>query len=236
MTEPKPTLQTETWRPSLTTRLYDLAGPAGEFLLKAVYKARFYRWCRERAPSAVLLNARTDLYQYLLSDHGLDRAVDYLEFGVYYGESLRWWAGRNQHPDARFYGFDTFTGLPEQWVGLPEGTFSTGGQMPDFDDGRVSLVVGLFQETLADFLDNHALDRRMVIHIDSDLYSAALYVLTMLAGRFKKGDVIIFDELGSGYGVSHEFRALLDFESAYGFRYKLLGGADQYVRAAIEVV
>jgi hypothetical protein len=79
------------------------------------------------------------------------------------------------------------------------------------------------------------LDRRTVIHLDADLYSSTLYALTMLAPRLRPGDVILFDELGSAYGVTHEFRALEDFATSYRFNYRLLGGTRRYLQAAVAV-
>lgn len=226
----------DSWHPSFKTRLYDLVRPLNEFLLRMVYMPKFNEWCRAHASTAPVFPERLALYQHLIDRHGLNGPIDYLEFGVFHGESLRWWLEHNSDPASRFVGFDTFTGLPESWVGLPPGTFSTHGQIPEFDDARVSMEVGLFQATLGDFLKRFDLTQRTVIHLDADLYSATLFVLTMLAPFLKAGDVIIFDEIGSAYGVTHEFRALGDLESAYGLQYRVLGGADNFVRAAIEVV
>jgi len=41
-----------------------------------------------------------------------------LEFGVWQGESTRFFAGLNRSPSSRFYGFDSFEGLPEDWRGM----------------------------------------------------------------------------------------------------------------------
>lgn len=225
----------DVWRPSIKSRLYDMVHPFSEFFHKAVYWPKFNDWCRTKATAAPVFTDRLRQYQYLVDQHGLDGAIDFLEFGVFHGDSLRWWLQHNRHPDARFYGFDTFTGLPESWVGLPPGTFSTDGKLPDLNDDRASLEVGLFQQTLEPFLRRVQLNRRFVIHLDADLYSATLYVLGQLMSRTKKGDVILFDEIGSAYGVTHEFRALCDIESAYGLRYRVLAGADNFIHAAIEV-
>ncbi len=42
-------------------------------------------------------------------------AISYIEFGVWKGESLGEWIGINTDAGSRFYGFDSFEGLPEEW-------------------------------------------------------------------------------------------------------------------------
>lgn len=159
--------------------------------------------------------------------------IDYLEFGVHQGESIRYWAQINQAADSRFVGFDSFEGLPEQWLGLEAGHFSTGGNVPAIDDGRVSFVRGWFQETLDGFLDGFKPRNRLVINNDSDLYSSTLYTLTRLNALLVPGTIIIFDEFDD---VQHEFRALQDYCSAYLKKFQMLGAFDRFSRVAFEVL
>src|SRR5262249_5377639 len=81
---------------------------------------RFSRWCRShpipRLPNGKYGKGRSWLWDLVVQNEGLDKLpVRYLEFGVYRGESISWWLNRLPHPDSRFTGFDTFTGLPERW-------------------------------------------------------------------------------------------------------------------------
>src|SRR5678809_48823 len=65
---------------------------------------------------------RVKLYEYVLEQEGLSgEEINYLEFGVFGGNSFKWWMNANKNPLSKFYGFDTFEGLPEAW-----GTYGRG--------------------------------------------------------------------------------------------------------------
>ena len=80
------------------------------------------RWAAENGKSATMndfyaplrdYQKRYALYAHLVdTGHLKDTAFDYLEFGVSGGFSFRWWVAANTQPGSRFYGFDTFEGLP----------------------------------------------------------------------------------------------------------------------------
>jgi hypothetical protein len=179
---------------------------------------------------------RTALYDRILHSEALDAPVDYLEFGVYQGASMRWWVAHIACSEARFFGFDCFEGLPESWGIVQKGTFDTGRQVPQIDDPRVEFVVGLFQDTVVPFLQRASLNRRKIIHMDADLYSSTLYVLALLSPWLKPGDIIIFDEFGSIRMAQHEFRAFEDFTSAFRISTVRLGANALLETVAIKVV
>jgi O-methyltransferase len=146
--------------------------------------------------------------------------IDYFEFGVWYGTSLRRWSELNTSPDSRFFGFDSFEGLPEKWSrGNPKGMFNTNGVIPVIDDPRVHIVKGWFQETVPKFLSGYSGKNRLVINNDCDVYSSTLYCLTQFNNIMKPGTILMFDEFGD---LVHEFRAFLDYIHAYGRKYKVL--------------
>jgi hypothetical protein len=98
---------------------------------------------------------RTDLFD-LAAQQMADRHVLYLEFGVAEGESLRYWSNLLRDPDARLHGFDSFEGLPSNWLATHKrGTFSTAGRMPVFDDPRVKLFKGWFEDTIPAYEPPH---------------------------------------------------------------------------------
>jgi O-methyltransferase len=77
-----------------------------------------------------------------------DAPITYLEFGVHKGWSIDQIARRFSNPGARFYGIDSFEGLPEAYHNEKPGHFSTGGAVPALGDERISFVKGWFQDTL----------------------------------------------------------------------------------------
>lgn len=220
-------------RASLRLRLDRLIRPVETLLLYVAYLGRFVAW-KSRQCVADLgrgPEARYLLYQQVLRSQGLaDQQIQYLEFGVFRGDSIRWWVENNGHPASTFVGFDTFTGLAEQWGHRCVGTFSTRGELPEIDDARCSFEVGLFQEKLPGFLRATPAGQRTIYHLDADLYSSTLFVLTQLVSRLRRGDVVIFDEFSS---VLHEFRALEDFAAAYPCRYEVLATANDCTQVAL---
>lgn len=178
-------------------------------------------------------HSRFDLYKDVISRENLDAPIDYLEFGVAQGHSFKWWLEQVKHPEARFHGFDTFTGLPENWNFLKAGTMSAGGNVPQTDDTRATFHKGLFQDTLPGFIAGIDKNRRKVLLMDADLYTSTLYVLTSLAPYLKAGDIILFDEFSV---PQHEFRAWMDFTSAFRVDYELLGAQNNYYFTAFRLV
>ncbi|HTU80816.1 MAG TPA: TylF/MycF/NovP-related O-methyltransferase [Candidatus Acidoferrales bacterium] len=175
--------------------------------------ARVSEWIARNAPQVRVVADKWALYDYLNDDVLGPGAIDYLEFGVYRGASMRGWLQRNRHPESRFVGFDSFEGLPERWGrDFATGAFDTGGRLPDIDDPRVSFVKGWFQQSLRGFLRDFQPRNRLVVHNDSDLYSSTLYVLATLDPWIVPGTVLIFDEFSTPL---HEFRAFADYTSAF---------------------
>lgn len=188
----------------------------------------YFTWKRDH-------ERRYDLYKAVSAAHKLDNtAVDYLEFGVARGLSMKWWLGENKNPDSRFYGFDTFEGLPEDW----DSTFKKGSmsyKMPDFNDNRLKFYKGLFQDTLPGFLKNTALDngRLKVVHLDADLFSSTLFTLSNLSVYLKPGDIVLFDEFNV---PNHEYYALDIFEKTFYREFKMIAAVNNYYQTAFIVV
>lgn len=159
-----------------------------------------------------------------------DRAFDYLEFGVYQGESISYNASMNRSPAARFWGFDSFEGLPVQWnEENPQGTFDVGGRTPEIDDARVHFVKGWFDNTVPEFLRTYEPQDQLWIHIDADLYGSTLQVLAFLNRYIRPGTVIMFDEIED---LENEFKALCDFEAMSSKTLTLIAATEDCRQAA----
>jgi len=176
-------------------------------------------------------NKREDLFRYLIAKEELD-AIDYLEFGVAEGCSFKWWVENNKNEKSRFIGFDTFTGLPEDWGPFKKGDMSANNAPPLIEGKRHEFIQGLFQQSLPEFLKRFEFNHRKVIHMDADLYTATLYVLTSLAPYLRKGDIIMFDEFNV---PMHEYKAFTEFVNSYYIDYEVLGAVNNFYQIAIKI-
>lgn len=175
---------------------------------------------------------REQLFRYVIEKEKLS-AIDYFEFGVSRGVSFRWWTSEIKDPAARFHGFDTFTGLPESWGRFKAGDFSNGNEPPAINDNRHQFHQGLFQQTLIPFLAGYKPQQRKVIHMDADIYSATLYVLTLMTPYLKKGDIIFFDEFNV---PMHEYKAFTEWANSFYIEYEVLGSVNNFYHTAIKIL
>ena len=175
---------------------------------------------------------RYPMYKTVLKNEVNNASINYLEFGVASGESFKWFLQQNNNEQSNFFGFDTFDGLPEDYGPYKKGAFSTQNKFPEINDERGKFYKGLFQQTLPSFLKNFVNDKKTILMMDADLYSATLYVLSSMAEFLKKGDLIFFDQFAV---PTHEFRAYLDFTQSYYKNLKLIAAANNYYFVAFKV-
>jgi hypothetical protein len=198
---------------------------------RVAYFGRFHRWTRDHPCPQV--DTRLALYERVASEVVGDQPVWYLEFGVFKGNTVAWWAKRSTHPESAFVGFDSFEGLPESWGDMAAGTFSTGGAIPNIPDSRVRFEKGWFSATVPGFLARESAGNRVLVaHLDADLYSSTLLVLLHLAPHLATGSVLIFDEFAD---YEDEFRALHDAQRAYPFEYRVLAHTPSWTQVALQV-
>lgn len=201
------------------------------------------RWIARQPKGGNILNdffvpVRDPNKRYMLYDHVAvtdrlkDTPIVFMEFGVSKGNSFKWWLNANTHPDSRFYGFDTFSGLPEDWGKYKKGDMAA---YPEgITDPRHEFIKGLFQDTLYPFLESGKVKKtdRKVIHLDADLFSATLFVLTSLRPILHKDDILIFDEFNV---PAHEFMAFMFFTESFYIEYELVGAVNNFFHAAFRL-
>lgn len=174
--------------------------------------------------------SREDIYKTIMTDTPVDGL--FMEFGTAHGESMSILSSMLR-PGQVIYGFDSFEGLPEYWMpGYNKGHFACKPPEQFLNREDVKLVVGLFQDTLGPFIEQHPQDVSM-IHIDCDLYSSTKYVLTTLNSRIKPGTMIAFDEIFGYTGwEDHEYKAFMEFLQENDRGYKWIGQEGAH-RAAV---
>ena len=101
---------------------------------------------------------------------------------------------------------------------------------PVIDDTRHKFFQGLFQATLPEFLKDFSRREKMVVHMDADLYSSTLFVLTQLHPFLRKGDIIFFDEFNV---PMHEYKAFTEWTKSFYIDYEVLGAVNNYYQVAI---
>lgn len=147
---------------------------------------------------------------------------DYLEFGVYEGDSFAT-AFRAIHdqrrlhsafvegspekqPPTRFFAFDSFSGLPEG-LGARHADYAPGAYACSQDKFKrniaglgvdlkdVVIVPGFYDKTLNDATkEKHGLRRAAIVMIDCDLYESTVPVLEFLTDLVDQGTILIFHD------------------------------------------
>jgi hypothetical protein len=141
---------------------------------------------------------------------------DYLEFGTFRGESLVAFvhaAEAHGLDDMRFFGFDSFEGLPETPTCPParstdsEASFVAGNyacsqeeltqilKKNDVDMAKVTLVPGFYDQSLTPELKKSLpIERAAVVNIDCDLYESTVDVLAFVTSYLRDGTLLLFDD------------------------------------------
>jgi Macrocin-O-methyltransferase (TylF) len=175
------------------------------------------RWMRAKGYDVCQrLSRREELFD-LIARQVSDRVVLYLEFGVFRGEATRYWSKILSNAKSKLHGFDSFEGLPENWLpDLPKGHFAT--EIPRVDDTRVEFFKGWFADTLPAYkCPPHEV---LVINLDADLYSSTICVLKALQKYIVPGTYLYFDEFNQR---DHELRAFDEFIKETGMKFSLVG-------------
>jgi predicted O-methyltransferase YrrM len=244
-------LPADSLEPGVLTRLQrwtleNIGRTAGRFLT-AKRKVHIQEWMINRFRIPVDWQPREKLQACLeghlawlveQQEHAADLG-DYLEFGVYQGNSLicmsRAVEAAGVH-HVRLFGFDSFEGLPDS-AGFDK-VWSKGQFRSELDFtralldeagvdwDRVELVKGFYDQVLDDELAKRVeLHKASVVMIDCDLYTSTRDALEFCEPRLADHAVILFDDWFStdeDHGEQLAFREFLDRHP--GYRAEAQGG------------
>ena len=145
-----------------------------------------------------------------------DKSRPFYEFGVWNGISFK-------HLIKTFkkgFGFDTFTGIPEDWHNEPSGSYSSFGSVPKIKGGE--FIAGKFENTLPKFFSQKR-PLASLINFDADLYSSTLCALNCSNKVIDEKSILIFDEfLTNDNWEKDEYKALNEFCNNLGIGYEVL--------------
>lgn len=210
-------------------------------MLNAAYMSKLSKWRRKTKVNGYNdwyqhkwdYSRRYKLYEFLIGKEKLDTLpIDYIEFGVSGGQSFKWWLEHNMNPDSKFYGFDTFEGLPEKYGHFQKGEMAAAMESLNISDSRANFYKGLFQDTVVPFLDKYKNSNKKLIHLDADLFSSTFFVLSQLYRFLNEDDILLFDEFAV---PTHEFKAFKLFSESFYINYEVIGAANNYLFLAVKI-
>ena len=120
----------------------------------------------------------------------------FIELGVFTGLTLNL-INKNTE-DVIVYGFDTFTGLPEDWAESSENvlytknSFSVHGIPEDTEKNK--FIVGRIEDTLSNFLKEKNQKIRF-IHLDLDLYSTSKNAFEIVFDWLEDEAIVVVDDV-----------------------------------------
>jgi hypothetical protein len=193
------------------------------------HHTRSMSWVISQPELPKLYFNRWQLFDFAIQNSSHSRP--FYEFGVWRGAAFRYLI----KPFKKGYGFDTFEGLPEDWVTEKAGTYedwqrdwhsekagyySSDGNIPEIEGGE--FFAGKFEDTLPEFF---ASNRPMasIINFDADLYSSTKCALNYSKPVIDSKTILVFDEfINNPNWEEDEFKALEEFCAENNLTYQVL--------------
>ncbi len=150
------------------------------------------------------------------SKSNINRANIY-EFGVAFGD-LSKFIFENIKVKYNYHGFDTFSGLPYAWRGLPKGAISSNNKKPEIFGEGINFHAGLIKDTISS-VDFKSENINLFI-FDFDLYEPTLFAYKHVHENIKKGDILFFDE-----AFTPDERIIIENYFFRDFSYKVIGSS-----------
>jgi Macrocin-O-methyltransferase (TylF) len=152
-----------------------------------------------------------------------DKEILYLEFGVFRGRSIKYWANALQNPASQFYGFDSFEGLSDDFDingPIKKGHFNIKGEIPKIEDKRVHLIKTWFSDLKKNCPVLPNIEQKVII-MDADLYESTTTALNFVKQYIQRGTYLYFDDMSR---IEHDPLAFARFMKRTGLNFELVVG------------
>jgi len=213
---------------SLTQTLLYFYQTTFQFIPKFVYKAlslievlEFKIWQNKKFHKVKSYTNRKKLMLEIISNLDYSKSnsskVNIYEFGVAFGDLTKFII-ENIKVQYNFHGFDTFSGLPYSWRGLPKGAISSKNKVPEIFGEGIKFHAGLIKDTISN-VDFKSENTNLFI-FDFDLYEPTLFAYRHVKENIKKGDILFFDE-----AFIQDERIIIENYFFQDFKYKVIGSS-----------
>ncbi|MBS25870.1 MAG: hypothetical protein CMQ26_02190 [Gammaproteobacteria bacterium] len=196
------------------------------------YYLRSFKWVFELDNLPELYFNKWQFFDAIIKKSNKSRP--FYEFGVWRAASFKYLIDAYKVG----YGFDTFSGLPEDWkVGEnyeKAGSYSSEGDIPDIEGGE--FIVGKFQDSFPIFFSKQQ-PIASVINYDADLYSSTSCALNFSKSVIDKDTILIFDEfIMNENWEQDEFKALNEFCYNNKYTYNVLAVSFFSKQVAVKLI
>ena len=172
------------------------------------------------------------LKKWTLREYGMQKALDnhqenyfYLEFGVFKGASLNFFSRFLKPKNILIYGFDSFKGITEDWLGtqIRKGSMDLKGTIPK-TNSNCRIIDGLVEKTLPKFIDENKNLKINFVHMDLDTFSPTNFALKIIKPFLVNNSIIIFDNFYNQAGWQYnEYKALTENFNENEYRFISFG-------------
>jgi hypothetical protein len=157
--------------------------------------ANFLIWQKKTFGTLNIFVSKRRLYLSIVSKLKCTTEFEIFEFGVAHGHTTHLLIHEFQKQGIKFkryIGFDTFTGLEQDFRNFPKGSFDNQGKFPNLSADNLFWSKGLVQITVPN--TNFALTSRKLWIFDLDLYDATYSTVVNVLPVMQPEDIIYFDE------------------------------------------
>ena len=118
----------------------------------------------------------------------------FLEFGVNKGVGINFFSDHLKASKKIIYGFDSFEGQPNDWLGYIHTKGFQKGNKNTMDklNSNVVIIEGLVEDTLEPFLLKNENKKRNFVHFDLDAYASTLFVLKKIKPYLSNNAILLF--------------------------------------------